>query len=250
MTPLPYDSIFYPECIFGGFTDIDGTITFYTRVNALARPEFCVINFGCGRGAHDEDLVEYRKNLVSLKGKVARVVGMDIDPVANQNPAIDEFVLLPPSGVWPVPDGSAHMIVCDQVMEHLPSPPLFFAEAKRVLAPGGCLCVRTTNVLSYAGMAARLVPNRLHAGILRRLKVNREEEDVFPTLFRCNTVSALRRQLTAQNFHCVVYGYEAEPSYLRISKLTYGIGVLHQRLAPRCVRPTIFAFGRAPEQRA
>jgi SAM-dependent methyltransferase len=244
MHPPPYDATFYPECLFGGFTDIDGTVAFYTRVNALLRPEACVIDFGCGRGAHADDAVPFRRELTRLKGKAARVIGLDADPEAARNPRIDEFVLCSPDGVWPVPNRSTGLILCDQAMEHLPDPRLFFAEAGRVLEPGGYLCIRTTNVLSYSGIATRLLPNRYHAGILRRLQTSRESDDVFPTLFRCNTVRALRRGLSLGGFRSVVYGHEAEPAYLRFSKLAYGLGVLHRKFAPGLLRPTIFAFAQ------
>ena len=37
---------FYPESRFGGFTDIDGTVAFYSRVNALVKPLYVVVDFG------------------------------------------------------------------------------------------------------------------------------------------------------------------------------------------------------------
>lgn len=43
---------------------------------------------------------------------------------------------------------------------------------------------------------------------------------------------------------CVVYGYEAEPSYLAFSTIAYFFGVLHQKFAPRFLKPAIFAFGK------
>jgi len=46
-------------------------------------------------------------------------------------------------------------------------------------------------------------------------------------------------------FEGVVYGYEAEPSYLSFSKSAYRLGVLHQRFAPRFLKPVIFAFGKS-----
>ncbi len=46
---------FYPESRYGGFTDIDGTVAFFARVNALLRPSFTVLDFGCGRGSHIDD---------------------------------------------------------------------------------------------------------------------------------------------------------------------------------------------------
>ena len=45
---------FYPESRFGGFTDIDGTILFFTRVKALLDASSVVLDLGCRRGAYGE----------------------------------------------------------------------------------------------------------------------------------------------------------------------------------------------------
>ena len=50
--------------------------------------------------------------------------------------------------------------------------------------------------------------------------------------------------MATHGLRAVVYGYEAEPSYLHFSKLSYGLGVLHQKFAPGFLRPAIFAFGQ------
>ncbi len=239
-----YRSSFYPESRFGGFTDVDGTIAFYARVNALLQPEFVVIDFGCGRGAHTEDTVAFRRELRRLKGKVARVIGLDVDEAGKVNPTVDEFRPLDGAPRWPVDDGCVHLIVCDSVIEHLPDPGSFFAEAKRVLVPGGVLCIRTPNAFSYVGIASRLVPNRYHDRVLAKAQTGRKEEDVFPTLYRCNTVAAVRKQFARHGFEGVVYGHEAEPSYLDFSRFAYALGVVHQKLAPAFLSPSIFAFAK------
>lgn len=85
---------FYPEAKFGGFTDIDGTVAFYNRINALLEPSFVVLDVGCGRGAFNEDLVPLRRDLRILKGKVAKVIGIDVDRDAADNPSLDDFRLI------------------------------------------------------------------------------------------------------------------------------------------------------------
>ncbi len=234
---------FYPESRFGGFTQIDGTVAFYARVQALARPDSVVIDFGCGRGAYAEDPVAFRRDLRIFKGKVARVIGLDVGPAGSTNPFLDEFHQLEGSR-WPLPNETADLLVCDNVLEHLPEPGGFFAEARRVLRPGGVLCIRTPNRLNYIAVLSQLIPNRSHAQVLSKAKPELAEEDVFPTHYRCNTLPALRSALARQDFDAVVYGYEAEPSYLSFSKFAYALGVLHQRLAPGFLKPAIFAFAR------
>jgi SAM-dependent methyltransferase len=235
---------FYPESSFGGFTDVDGTVAFYARVNALLGTNSVVVDFGCGRGRASEDPVRFRRELQCLKGKTARVIGIDIDAAGAQNPTLDEFRRLPPDGRWPLEDRSVNLIVCDHVMEHLPDPARFFLEAKRVLAKDGFLCIRTPNLFGYVGLVSKLVPERLHSKLLSRAQPDRHEKDVFPTLYRCNSVSALRRNLSHCGFRVLAYGHEAEPSYLNFSTLAYAMGVVYQRFAPAGLRNVIHAFGQ------
>jgi SAM-dependent methyltransferase len=237
---------FYPESRFGGFSDVDGTVVFFSRVQSLVKPSDVVLDVGCGRGEYQEDPVEFRRNLRVFKSKAGRVIGIDVDPVGATNPFLDEFRLLT-GDRWPVEDTGVNLIVCDQVLEHLPRPDLFFLECRRVLAPGGYLCIRTTNVWSYVGISARLVPNRHHARVTTVVQEGRKEKDVFPTEYKCNSIRRVRSMMRDSGFEPVVYGYEAEPSYLAFSRLAYRLGVLHQRLAPRFLRPAIFAFGRLRE---
>jgi SAM-dependent methyltransferase len=234
---------FYPESRFGGFTQIDGTIAFYARVQALVRPDSVVIDFGCGRGAYAADPIPFRRDLRIFKGKAARVIGLDASPSGQENPFLDEFHMLEGQH-WPLVDQTADLCVCDNVVEHLPDPDAFFAEAQRVLRPGGVLCIRTPNKLNYIALLSQLVPNYRHAAVLAKAKPGLAEEDIFPTLYRCNTLSALSRAMARHRFEAVVYGYEAEPTYLSFSKAVYALGVLHQKLAPGVLKPALFAFGK------
>jgi len=239
-----YEPAFYPEIGFGGFTRFDGTIEFYTRVNALLNSTSVLVDFGCGRGEHQEDGLAVRRSLRCFRGRVAKVIGLDADLTAQSNPTIDEFCGITPGHSWPLADTSVDLVLCDSVLEHLPDPGALFREAQRALVPGGHLCIRTTNVLSYVGLAARLTPNRWHAPVLARVQSARKGRDVFPTLYRCNTVHAIRRQYRKNKFYAVVYGHDAGPGYLAFSKVAYTAGFLHQRIAPGFVRPTIMGFGK------
>lgn len=232
----------YPESRFGGFTDIDGTIIFYSRVHSLLKATSVVLDYGCGRGRYAEDPVSVRKDLRIFKGKCGKVIGVDVDNAAADNPYLDEFHLMT-SGSIPLEKASVDLCICDSVLEHVVDIDHFFSELARVIRSSGHLCVRTANRLSYIGLMARLIPNRFHHAIIRRSGGSRSEEDVFPTVYRCNTRRTIRRALTRWGFTSnVVYGYEAEPSYLSFSRLAYFLGVLHQKSAPSAIRPTIFAF--------
>lgn len=243
---MSYEGDFYPESRFGGYTHIDGTVAFYSRVHALLSPSSVVLDVGCGRGRYLEDPVPFRRDLRILKGKAGRVIGMDVDPAARENPCIDEFI--PILGeTWSLADGSIDLIVCDNVLEHLAEPATLFREARRVLRPGGVLCLRTPNAWNYIALLARLIPNRFHARVTARVQAARQAQDVFPTLYRCNTLKRIARQLKAHGFtEYVLYGYEAEPSYLSFNRFAYWLGVLHQKVAPGIFKATLVGFARKP----
>jgi SAM-dependent methyltransferase len=238
-----YRPHYYPETQFGGFSDIDATVAFYTRVRALVNSNSVVLDVGCGRGEYQDDPIEFRKNLRILRGHCARVIGIDVDLTAATNPFIDEFLLLA-RDEWPIDSGAIDVCCCDWVVEHLRDPSILFGEARRVLKPGGVLCIRTQNKKGYSGIAARLIPSQLHSPVLRWAQKTRKDEDVFPTNYRCNTVRALKAALKSFDFESVVYGYESEPGYLEFSKLAFGVAARMRSLIPPGLRTSIFAFAR------
>ena len=233
----------YPETSFGGFTDVDGTVIFFSRVNAMLRPTDVVLDVGCGRGAYTTDSVPYRRNLRVLRGKVAKVIGIDVDPAGESNEAVDEFRLID-SSTWPVESDSVDVVLADWVLEHIADVPQFLGECRRVLRNGGLLCARTSNVMSYVGMLSRVIPNNLHSRALTVAQPERKAQDVFETTYKANTVRRLRSALKKAGFESVVYGYDSEPQYLAFSRIAYRIGVFHQRHAPSIIKPSLFAFAR------
>jgi SAM-dependent methyltransferase len=236
---------FHPESEFGGFTELDGAIRFYARVRELLPPDGIALDIGCGRGTMDDDPVQVRRELRILRGHCKRVIGIDVDPVAVENRFIDEFRLLPsPEDRWPVEDASIDLALADFVVEHVADPAAFFAEAARVIKPGGVLCIRTINRRSYLGVASRLVPVGLHAGALRRAQPERKSEDVFPTVYRCNTRKQLAAALDSAGFDNSVYTSEDEPAYLTFNSVAYGLGLAHRRFAPRGMLIGLIAWGR------
>ncbi len=237
---------YYPESQFGGLTDVDGTATFYLRIGSLVSQESIVLDVGCGRGAHFDRPEDIRLWVRNLKGRCRKVIGIDLDPAARQNPGVDEFRLIT-SSTWPIEDSSIDVCICDYVVEHVPDPNQFFAELRRVCKPGGFICIRTANVLSYFGLAAKCIANRWHNRVLRIAQPHRKAEDIFPTCYRCNTVFTMRKFFKKFGFEGYVYGHESEPTYLSFSKLAYALGVLHQRFAPKFMRVGIMGFGRKRE---
>jgi SAM-dependent methyltransferase len=234
----------YPESAYGGFTTVDGTVEFYSRVRSLLRPTDVVVDFGCGRGAQEDDPIEFRRRLRILKGCAKEVIGLDVDPVSRDNAFIDRFVLLSSTGEWGLQAGSVDIVVCDFVLEHLEFPETFFMEARRVLRVGGLICARTPNKWGYVAILARLIPESLKGAVLQKAQRGRQPQDVFPTFYSCNTASEIRRQLKRNGFDGCVLAVEGEPTYFDFSSGLFYIMSFVNPLLPPLFRNALLVFAR------
>ncbi len=248
MTTDLYDSRvashFFPEIDVAGFSHLDGTVLFYSFVAALIRKEHHVLEFGAGRGEHIlDDPVPYRRELTNLKGKVARVVGFDVDPIVKTNPFITEAVVGEPGARLPFADGEFDLIVSRYVLEHIGDPEFVAGELMRVLKPGGYFCAVTPNKNGYVAMAARMVPNRHHARVMSEVQPGRQEADVFPTRYKMNTLSDLRR-LFGKYGKVTVYRRSGEPAYFFGSKLLYALFLFIHRITPAPFATSLQIFVR------
>ncbi len=235
----------FPEVGAGGYTALDGTIEFYGRVQALLRPEMTLLDFGAGRGAglHD-DPAGFRRELRSFKGKVAKVVACDVDEAVLTNPGADETLVIAPDAALPFPDASFDLIVSDFVFEHIADPALVCGELRRILKPGGWLCARTPNKYGPISLMTRLIPNSLHSRFLRRVQPERREVDVFPTVFKLNSKSALTTWFPPDAFENFSYRYEAEPSYFFNSRWLLLMMLFVNWLLPPVMKTSLFIFLR------
>ena len=205
-------------------------------------PSFTVLDFGAGRaGWVEEDDVPVRASMRTIKGKVARFIAADIDPVVLQNQTTDENLLIE-DGVVPLPTGSVDLIICDYVLEHVEDPARFVAEVDRLLRPGGYFCARTPHGLNYVSIAARAVRNSQHASILRKVQPTRKAEDVFPTAYKLNSKRAVRRAF--KGFEDYSYLYVPEPSYYFGKKLVFDCLSVAHKLLPAPFVGNIFVFMR------
>lgn len=171
---------YYPEKEVGGYTRVDGTLEFYSRVNALVHAQMSVLDFGAGRGAwFKENDASYVQNLRLLKGKVARSVACDVDPAVLDNVTVGETVLISPYEKLPFEDETFDLICADYVFEHVADPQFVFSELTRILRKNGWICARTPNKNGYIPIMTRLISNKYHKKILRRVQPDRQSVDVF-----------------------------------------------------------------------
>jgi SAM-dependent methyltransferase len=235
----------YPEIRAGGFSHVDGTIAFYTRVNALlaSSPSVDVlVDFGAGRGAAAEDPVPYRRQLRDFRGRVGSVVGLDIDPIVLTNPLLDVAEVLRDQDPFPLPDASVDMIVSDYCFEHVRNPSWVTAEMDRILRPDGWICARTPNRHGYVGLGARLIPNRFHLPLLRHLQPTKPAVDTFPVAYRLNTPQQVGNWFRPSRYHQVVYAADSEPAYVGRSVTMARLTRLLTGLTPARLRSMLYIF--------
>lgn len=235
---------FYPETAVGGFSQVDGSIDFWSRIAALIRPDFRVLDYGAGRGAYiDGDRSPYRRALKILRGRVAEVVGCDIDAAVRDNPYLDRADVIRPGEPLPYEDGSFDLVIANWVFEHVERPEEVARELLRITKPGGWIAAATANRWGYVALIASLVPNRRHAAIRNRISPDVHVEDVFPTRYRMNTRARLRA-LFGRQAHLTVYTRSGEPAYHFNNAFIYRLAKLLHGALPSALATGLYMFAR------
>lgn len=233
----------YPERAIAGFSRVDSTFLFYSYIKALVSADSTVLDLGAGRGAQGQTgLYEFKRDLPVFKGRVAKVVGADVDPAVLENPFVDEAVVFEPGGRLPFGDASFDVVFSDWVLEHIDDPVAFVAEVRRVLKPGGWFCARTPNKYGLIAVASSLIPNRLHAKVLKKLQPDRLVQDVFPTRYRLNTLSAIKKHFPPKAWRNCSFTHANEIMYLARSRAMLKLGAILNRFTPSAMLPVLFVF--------
>ena len=237
----------HSEYAVDAFTKFDGGIRFYGFVHAIIlktdADKACVLDFGAGRGGffYNRDS-EYSKYVQDLRNTGAEVWAADVDSIVLEHPCSNHQVQFDPAEPLPFEDEQFDVIVSDMVFEHLADPASTMSELRRILKPGGWICVRTPNKWGYLALCTRLIPNTLHERVLKWVQPNRKPGSVFPTVYKLNSPKDLKRHFSEDDVHW--YYDIAEPAYHCGRVLIYRALLLMHRLLPPKLAVCVCMFVR------
>jgi len=182
-------------------------------------PESRVLDAGAGAG----DLFAYE-----LKGRVAEMIGVDLDPRVETNSQLDRGIRADLADI-PLDDDSVDVVFSRYVLEHVAEPGRFLGEMARILKSGGRFIFLTPNKWHYVSLASRFTPHAFHNWYNK--KRGRQEEDTFPTTYLLNSRADVRRHFRAAGFQCEkLVMRECCPNYLILSMPTFLAGVAYERI--------------------
>lgn len=235
----------YPEYKISGYTSVDGTVEFYSRINSLVDDSMVILNFGAGRGAwHEDDSSQYRKSLRKLKGKVKMIVGCDIDDAVFKNSTLDKKIKIKIGENLPFENASFDLIISDFTFEHIENYMEVAEELSRVLKPGGWICARTPNKYNYISILTKLIKSSWHRRLLRFVQPLRGELDVFPTKFEMNSFRRIKALFPCERFENFTYLFQPEPAYYFNNMLAFSVMKTINGLLPTFLKANLFIFLR------
>jgi len=200
-----------------------------------------VIDLGCGRG---------KESRIDYKALTRRSYGLDISENVFLNPTIHYPVQ---GSVYDIPlaDNSVDLAVNQELLEHLEFPQKMFHEAARILRPNGVFTAMTPNLWDPFVMVSYVTPFSFHQFVNKRLK-DIDPADVFPTWYRANTLSSLKRLAERAGLVLVKHEYfRCNPGSLDVSPTLTKVEVAYARLVSKFealgfLRDIVIVFFRKP----
>ena len=195
---------------------------FERAVEARLSNRVVLLDAGCGRTV---------PVLKKFLGRAARLIGVELVDFTEVPPGIETYNA--DLARIPLPDGSVDLIMSRSVFEHLADPQAVYREFARLLRPGGTIIFLTANLWDYGTLVARLVPNRFHARIVKKVE-GRAEEDTFPTEYRTNTRRDVDRLAQAAGLQVESFEYLSQyPNYLMFNGALFFVGMCFEKLISR-----------------
>ena len=178
------------------------------KLKKYLRGKEVLLDVGCGNGNY---LIDENRS------EIAWAVGIDANKNSvKKNQCLDEIVISDIENL-PFKDNSFDIVLSLWVLEHLGNPKLAFSEIKRVLKKGGKFLFVTPN---YKFLPLKIGKIKSMNHFLNRLLFGRIEEDVFPTFYRSNNLSQIKK-LVKGKFKIIILKTNYDPSYTSFNSFSF-----------------------------
>jgi ubiquinone/menaquinone biosynthesis C-methylase UbiE len=183
---------------------------YISTVDSLVYSNSKILDIGCGHG-------DFMKPVYQ---KTDFTFGIDPDKRSLDKNQIIKNKFSGTVESLPFPDNFFDLAVSAFVLEHLENPTKAFKEIYRVLKPGGKAIFLTPNVWNYNVWIIRLIPEKFHDFLTRKL-YNRQEHDAFSKFYRINSVKKIRHTLAPLGFKEIDLLLNGDPTYISFNNILF-----------------------------
>jgi len=205
-----------------------------------------VVDVGGGRTWHFGDAYRSNPNW--------KLIGVDIDPAELAlNPMLDEAIATDICETLGVPDGSADLVLCRAVVEHLHDTAAFLENVRAALRPGGRAIFVFANKWSPPMILNRIIPHKVAEKLLLALVPGTAGYGGFKAHYDKCTHSQFRRELRRLNFE-IEYDYSSYYSssyfqfFLPLHFVSILLDILRQSLSVKNLGSMNLFVVRRPEE--
>jgi SAM-dependent methyltransferase len=236
LTPSEERYIFYNTVYKKLHPNWDNTqIALNSLFNVSLPNKAIVLDYGCGHGNYLID---------ESRTKIAWAVGIDINHEdTKKNLCLDEIQITNGDTI-PYPDYSFDSVIALWVLEHVKDPENCLNEIYRVLKPGGEFFFATPNKYYILITIKRLFEIIRIDTLLSSILYGRKIKDIFPTLYKANTVSDLERHLKVAKFNKFEVRENFDPGYSSFNNFTFKITELVSNINSSIVKAHLYGWAK------
>lgn len=232
LNPKEQRQLFYKRQYKQDYPNWDDSMVLLKNLVAERLPaQAAVLDLGCG---HGNFVIDELREIFGTR------IGFDVDAASTTKNTSVERVVIGDGKNLPFPDQAFDLVLSLWTMEHVPDPLTLFAEAARILKPGGYFAFVTPNRSSLLIFIRRLLSKRTADHLLDYF-YGRKDDDVFDVYYRANTIKDIGTFAGNAGFEVEILRENADPSYTAFGRFTYALSAWFSRRTCSLSKPHLMA---------
>ena len=198
---------------------LDSLNLYRNLIDSYTTSETRILDVGCGHGDF----------LKPVHAKTLHGYGLDPDKEALAKNTFIKNKTVGTVEKLPFESNFFDLVISAWVLEHLPDPKKAFQEIFRVLKPGGKVIFLTPNVWNYNVWIIRLIPEKFHDFLTRKL-YDRQEHDTYSKQYKINSVKKIAKTLESIGFKKSQLVLNGDPSYISFNTILFKFACLLEKI--------------------